>query len=298
MLDFHKITLNDGPWMREILKKTHHMSCEYCFGNHYAWQKTYDARVCRVNAYYIVGLRNDEGEDGISFLYPAGTGDIRPVIEALLKHCHEVGIRFRMHSMEEADKAELLRLFPGKFEITEHRDYADYVYRVSDLINLAGKKYHGKRNHLARFYENNWSFEPITADNVAECLEMNQRWSLENADTKEDGVLAERCAVRLCLTHMEELGCFGGLLRVNGEVAAYTVGERLSSDTVVVHFEKAFSRIQGAYPAINREFLSRMCGDYTYVNREEDLGIEGLRRAKESYHPAFLVTKYGVTLVK
>ena len=121
---------------------------------------------------------------------------------------------------------------------------------------------------------------------------------MENADTKEDGVLAERCAVRLCLTHMEELGCFGGLLRVNGAVAAYTVGERLNSDTVVVHFEKAFSRIQGAYPAINREFLSRMCRDYAYVNREEDLGIEGLRRAKESYHPAFLVTKYGVTLAK
>lgn len=298
MLDFHKITLNDGPWMREILQKTHHMSCEYCFGNHYVWQKTYDARVCRINDYYIVGLRNDEGEDGISFLYPAGVGDIRPVIEALLKHCHEVGIRFRMHSMEEADKEELLRLFPEKFEITEHRDYADYVYRVSDLVNLSGKKYHGKRNHLARFYENDWSFEPITPDNVAECLEMNHRWSVENADTKEDGVLAERCAVRLCLTHMEELGCFGGLLRVNGEVAAYTVGERLNSDTVVVHFEKAFSRIQGAYPAINREFLSRMCRDYAYVNREEDLGIEGLRRAKESYHPAFLVTKYGVTLAK
>lgn len=298
MLDFHKITMSDGPWMREILKKTYHMSCEYCFGNHYAWQKTYDARVCRVNDYYIVGLRNDEGEDGISFLYPAGTGDIKPVIEALLKHCHETGIRFRMHSMEEADREELLRLFPGKFVITEHRDYADYVYRVSDLVNLSGKKYHGKRNHLARFYENDWSFEPITADNVAECLEMNHRWSVENADTKEDGVLAERCAIRLCLTHMEELGCFGGLLRVNGEVAAYTVGERLNSDTVVVHFEKAFSRIQGAYPAINREFLSRMCGGYTYVNREEDLGIEGLRRAKESYHPAFLVTKYGVTLAK
>ncbi len=298
MLDFHKITLNDGPWMRGILQKTHHMSCEYCFGNHYVWQKTYDARVCRINDYYIVGLRNDEGEDGISFLYPAGVGDIRPVIEALLKHCHEVGIRFRMHSMEEADKEELLRLFPEKFEITEHRDYADYVYRVSDLVNLSGKKYHGKRNHLARFYENDWSFEPITPDNVAECLEMNHRWSVENADTKEDGVLAERCAVRLCLTHMEELGCFGGLLRVNGAVAAYTVGERLNSDTVVVHFEKAFSRIQGAYPAINREFLSRMCRDYAYVNREEDLGIEGLRRAKESYHPAFLVTKYGVTLAK
>ena len=274
------------------------MSCEYCFGNHYAWQKTYDARVCRINDYYVVGLRNDEGEDGISFLYPAGVGDIRPVIEALLKHCHEVGIRFRMHSMEKADKEELLRLFPEKFEITEHRDYADYVYRVSDLVNLSGKKYHGKRNHLARFYENDWSFEPITPDNVAECLEMNHRWSVENADTKEDGVLAERCAIRLCLTHMEELGCFGGLLRVNGEVAAYTVGERLNSDTVVVHFEKAFSRIQGAYPAINREFLSQMCRDYTYVNREEDLGIEGLRRAKESYHPAFLVTKYGVTLAK
>ena len=298
MLDFHKITLNDGPWMRGILQKTHHMSCEYCFGNHYVWQKTYDARVCRINDYYIVGLRNDEGEDGISFLYPAGVGDIRPVIEALLKHCHEVGIRFRMHSMEEADKEELLRLFPEKFEITEHRDYADYVYRVSDLVNLSGKKYHGKRNHLARFYENDWSFEPITPDNVAECLEMNHRWSVENADTKEDGVLAERCAVRLCLTHMEELGCFGGLLRVNGAVAASTVGERLNSDTVVVHFEKAFSRIQGAYPAINREFLSRMCRDYAYVNREEDLGIEGLRRAKESYHPAFLVTKYGVTLAK
>ena len=298
MLDFHKLTLQDGPWMREILSRTHHMSCEYCFGNHYAWHRTYDARVCRINDYYIVALRNDEGENGISFLYPAGTGEIKPVMEALLAYCRSQGIRFRMHSVEEADKEQLIRLFPGKFCITEHRDYADYVYLVSDLVNLSGKKYHGKRNHLAHFYKNNWSFEPITAANVSECLEMNRQWSIENAELKEEGVLAERCAIRLCMTHLEELGCFGGLLRVDGKVVAYTVGERLNSDTVGVHFEKAFSHIQGAYPAINREFLAQMCQGYTYVNREEDLGIAGLRRAKESYHPLFLVAKYGVTLAE
>ena len=98
--------------------------------------------------------------------------------------------------------------------------------------------------------------------------------------------------------HFEELGFSGALLKLDGAVVAYTVGEPLHSDTFVVHFEKAFSHIQGAYPAINREFLAQMCQGYTYVNREEDLGIAGLRRAKESYHPLFLVAKYGVTLAE
>ncbi len=201
-----------------------------------------------------------------------------------------------MHSLLEEKRVELEDLFPGKFIIEEDRDLADYIYKSEDLINLSGKKYHGKRNHIKRFKDNNWSFETLTDENMEDCLEMNRQWCVLNDCGMDESKKAEFCAVKQSFKYYKELGFFGGLLRVDGRVIAYTMAERLNSNTVNVHIEKAFSDIQGAYPAINHEFVFNMASEYEYVNREEDLGIEGLRKAKLSYNPAILLSKYGVSL--
>lgn len=296
-MEFKKITIEDKPWIDNILKKKKHLSCEYCFGNHFIWKNAYDVEIIQFSeGFFVASLMNDEGVDGRSFLYPAGVGNVKPVIEQLLDYCSQNKIEFRMHSATFEDKQELDRLFPGKFECTADRDYADYIYNASDLTNLSGKKYHGKRNHIARFKERDWSFEPITSDNFAECQEMNELWCVENNCGMDPDIIQECCAVKRSFKYFNELGFFGGLLRVDGRVVAYTFAEALNEEVVAVHMEKAFSDIQGAYAAINREFVANMCQSYLYINREEDLGVEGLRKAKLSYHPAILLEKYSVKL--
>lgn len=296
MITFQELTLEDKDWINEILRSCHYMSCEYCFGNHFIWKNAYREKVARIGGYYTILLHDDEGERGTSFLFPAGHGDIKPVIEELLAYCEQEGLEFCLHSMPEEFIPVMEEHFPDRFLFSANRDYSDYIYTVEDLTTLAGKKYHGKRNHLARFRERDWAFEPLTDANFDECLAMNRKWCIQNDCGRDEGIKAEQCAVRRSFEYFKELDFFGGILRVDGTVIAYTIAERLNFNTVVVHMEKALSDIQGAYTAINREFVANMCQDYVYVNREEDLGVEGLRKAKLSYRPAILLPKYEVKL--
>lgn len=294
MLELRKISLDDKDWIDDILNKYNNMSCEYSFGNNYMWANVYDLKVAEYNGFYIAALNE---ENGISFQYPAGIGDIKPVIEELIKYCQEHSLKFMLHGITTDAKDNLEKLFPNRFEFENNRDYSDYIYNREDLALLAGKKYHGKRNHVKRFKDNNWSFEKITPDNISDCLEMNRKWCEVNDCGIDPEKRKEACAIKRAFDKFFELGFFGGLLRVDGEVVAYSFGERLNSDTVVVHVEKAFGSIQGAYPTINQEFVLNLTEGYKYINREEDLGVEGLRKAKMSYYPAILLDKYSVVLL-
>ena len=155
-----------------------------------------------------------------------------------------------------------------------------------------------KRNHINKFkimYEDRWSYEPMTKDNVEDCFQMALKWRNENGCEEDLEKNAEICVTLNSLRLFEELGLKGGVLRIDGEVAAFTVGEPICSDTFGVHIEKAYAEVQGAYPMINQQFVSHECMDYKYVNREEDTGAEGLRKAKMSYRPVFMVEKGTVT---
>ena len=144
-------------------------------------------------------------------------------------------------------------------------------------------------------YEDRWSYEPTTKDNVEDCFQMALKWRNENGCEEDLEKNAEICVTLNSLRLFEELGLKGGVLRIDGEVAAFTVGEPICSDTFGVHIEKAYAEVQGAYPMINQQFVSHECMDYKYVNREEDTGAEGLRKAKMSYRPVFMVEKGTVT---
>ena len=197
------------------------------------------------------------------------------------------------------DNFELLeKWYPGRFQIEYERDNADYVYESEKLAALPGKKLHGKRNHVNKFksiYANRWSYESISRENVEECFQMALRWRNDNGCNEDLEKNAEMCVTLNALRLFEELGLTGGVLRVDGEIVAFTIGEPVCSDTFVVHIEKAYAEIPGAYNMINQQFVEHECMDYTYVNREEDTGAEGLRRAKLSYRPVFLVEKGTVT---
>ena len=284
--DFRTPELSDRAWVEPLLAQSGFRGCLYTFGNNYVWKDAYNVKICRWNDFYA--LQNSDHSDTPRFLYPAGKGNIELFIKALRGYCAELKIPLKMSANKECTE-KLLAIYP---EITVHadRDGFDYVYNTSDLAELRGRKYHSKRNHLNRFYENDWSFEVINADNIQFCREVLEQWL--NADNDDEEKLTEAEVVRKSLADYSALGYRGGVLFADGKPQAFTFGERSSNDTFVVHVEKALLDFQGAYTAVNCEFAKTLVNEYPYINREEDAGSEGLRRAKLSYHPAFLEEKY------
>lgn len=292
MLNFKPITLEDREWAIPLLKASDFQGSEYSFTSNYIWGAQYNINVCRFQDRYMIY----SGKRRPSFLFPAGSSDAAEAIGALLQHCRELNIPFHMHGICESAKAELEAAFPGKFHFEQDRDNFDYIYTSESLISLSGKKLHAKRNHINQFKLNDWSFEQITPETREECLEMNAKWCAVNGCSEDVSKQKEVCAVRKAFRDYDTLGLVGGILRVDGEMVGYTLGEPLNSDTFVVHIEKAFSDVRGAYPTINNEFVSHCATNFTYINREEDMGLEGLRKSKLSYQPAILLTKYTAVL--
>ena len=183
---------------------------------------------------------------------------------------------------------------PGQFRFTADRDYADYLYLRSDLATLSGKRFQPKRNHVNKFKRTyaNYAYTPITPDHIRECLLLEQEWCQANDCDKQEGTGNERRALTYALEHFDELQLTGGILHVEGQIAAFSFGSPINQDTFGVHVEKADTRIEGAYAMINYEFANHVPEQYTYLNREEDLGIEGLRKAKLSYQPTIILEKY------
>ena len=208
----------------------------------------------------------------------------------------EAPFRIRYVTKEQFDLIETV--CPGKFHFEPTRNYWDYVYETEKLKNLSGRKYHGKKNHINKFLRDypDWSFESITDENVEECFQMGLKWRVLNDCDELYEKRIEMCVALNSLRLLKELHLTGGLLRVNGQVVAYTIGEKVKDDTFVVHIEKALTDVEGAYTVINQQFVEHAMDGIPYVNREDDTGDEGLREAKESYHPVMMVEKGEVTL--
>lgn len=293
MLDFRKAELSDKPLVEEYLRKADYRGCEYTFGNLLMWSDHYNTEIAFADDFCYE--KTGSGDDTM-FIYPYGCGDVRTAISHIGEYAAENSLKTTVCANKDIT-VKITELFPNaKAEL--YRDFCDYVYLADDLENLKGKRFHAKRNHLNRFYENDWSYEPMSAANIPECLAMNERWRAENVvenfDDSEDK-LTELNVVERSLEMFGELGYTGGVLRVNGEVQAFTFGEHSAADTFVVHAEKALKTYQGAYTAINREFVKSLGGRYKYINREEDTGAENLRKAKMSYNPVFLEEKFLIT---
>jgi hypothetical protein len=288
MLEFKKPEIQDRQWVQELTRQSDFRGCEYTFGNTYMWSPFYDIQLARYKDFYLVKNR-------YGFLFPAGSGDIREIVCILQEYCADTPLRF---TNTDRKNLEFLKgLYGDSIEVSTNRDFYDYVYEFDTLSRLCGKRLHSKRNHLNRFYENDWKFEPITPCNIEEVTAMHNNWCDERDIYSDPDKLREAQAVIRGLECFFELGLVGGIIRVDGVIQAYTFGESVgnsANDTFVVHVEKAFTEFQGTYAAINREFVNYACGDYLYINREEDMGAENLRKAKMSYCPTFFVEKYRV----
>lgn len=299
-LNFQRIEITDKEHAEECLRRSDFRGSEYTFGNNFVWRKAYNVEICFYENFYF--MKQGTGDD-TRFVYPAGgSGDIdeaRYVVGLIREYAEENALPLEI--IANKDMTDNIAAAFTKSRVKQQRDYYDYVYLAEELENLKGKKFHSKRNHLNRFYENDWSFEPLTSENIPECIEMNKLWRSENIDncavSKEESQskIEELCVVECSFKHFDELKYTGGVLRVNGEVQAFTFGEPSADNCFVVHVEKALRKYQGAYTAINREFVKSLNGRYEYINREEDTGSEGLRKAKLSYNPVFMEEKFQIS---
>ncbi len=286
-LEWQPISLAHKERYATILKKSPQRSADRFFANLYIWNEVYHQEIAfgEDTAFIRFGKAND-----YHYLPPVG-GDLQTAAALLL--ASEPALSFA--AATEAEAEWLLAAYPGTFSVTEARDFADYLYDATALANLAGKKLHAKRNHINAFTAaHDWMIRPLTPDDLGHCLQIFDGWASMQAGAS---VKNERRATERAFAAFDELELEGAILCVDGKTAAFTVGS-VSGDTLDVHFEKALPDLAGAYPVINREFVRMMLRkhpDLALVNREDDMGLENLRRAKLSYRPALLLRKFTLT---
>ena len=298
MIDFKPITVSDKPIYEEYLRVSRPRGCEFSFLNVYLWG---EQSFALLNGCLVLLSRFNKT---CYYSYPFGNGDVLKTIHDIIADSRERGIPCCLNGLLPEEKAFIEEHFPDVFVFSTSLDSYDYVYDIDNLATLAGKKYHGKRNHINCFYETypDAVTEPLSPENIADVAKMAKLWY----DEREKRVPAhtferERAALRKLFAEFSTLAPEGLVLKNGDDILAFTVGTPFYADTFDVHFEKAAADTDGAYTVINREFakhIKEKYPDVRYLDREEDMGLEGLRRAKQSYRPTFMLTEWRAKLIE
>jgi len=287
------IAIRDREAFRGLFAELRPRQSEFTFTNLLMWRDAYQLRVSQVDEAIAIFSWRADLEDSF-LLPPLGPGANADAVRRCLEHMAREGHAPRLARATEEDLTRL-GLSEAEFLIEPDRDQWDYVYLVRDLIELRGNRYHGKRNHLEQFvgrYE--FRYRPLTPELVSTCVELQDRWCDEKHCDLVATLRSENRAVKEALTQFELLGITGGCIEIAGKVEAFSLGELLNPEVVVIHIEKANAAFHGLYQVVNQQYLERAWPGVQYVNREQDLGIPGLRQAKQSYHPHHMVGKFTV----
>ena len=298
MISFEPPSLSDRCWATALAALEGPPLCDYSFPVLFCWQQTYGFQIARLNRRMLVRLESSRGP---AYLWPVGDGDPTPALEALTREAHSQGHPLRLICLGQYHKNWLADRYPGRFAFAEVRDSFDYLYSVDRLADLPGKKLHAKRNHIHQLDDHcpGWTWAPLTEEDIPDCLAMSEDWYQEARLRDTPDALStledEHRALCLAMEYRRPLGLEGVVLRWQGEVFAFALGAPLTDTVFDVHFERARNDIQGAYPAVNRSFAQYVRNRYPrirYLNREDDMGIEGLRKAKLSYYPDYLQVNF------
>lgn len=296
MLSFSEISVNDKEMFSERILKYGAQASDICFTSIYMWAEALNFKFVEIGGLVCV----------ISFtstfkpycLPPFGDmagGDFEKAIVELKRFFDEKGwhLMFRRFVKKDVERLKEIKFLEYKAEYS--RDASDYVYLREDLVKLSGKMYDGKRNHISRFkreHEGNYEYLDMKHEDIEECMALSKQYCTSGGKECVGCDTCEKVANWRVLKNFEKLGCKGGVVKLNGDIKAFTVGEMLNANTSVTHIEKADKDINGLYPFINQQFCTNGFPEAMYINREEDMGIEGLRRAKLSYHPTRMEDKY------
>lgn len=297
MISFHPLTLADKDFIQSHLFETDYRNCDYCFMNLISWRFLYQTEVANHHDHLVIRFKAN-GHN--AYLPPVGVGHDAEVIQSLVDDAQQMGEPFLMLGVCEKAFALIDEALPGYFYATANRDYSDYIYSRQALSTFSGKKLQPKRNFVNRFIKEHpdYHFEPLSPKHFDDCLKLYELWE----SNKEEPVSAnelynnetETRSLRNVFQHWEQLGGMGGVLYVGNQIVAFTYGAPINHNTFDVCAEKADTRFTGAFATINREFVKQLPEQFTLINREEDLGIAGLRQSKLSYHPEQILHKYTV----
>ncbi|MFH0877783.1 MAG: phosphatidylglycerol lysyltransferase domain-containing protein [Candidatus Omnitrophota bacterium] len=281
------LALKDKPLLDRLFKSCPPVISEFTFTNLFAWRRAYHFSLARLDDAVLVV---SEKEDGLQIFDPLARPDkkARAIEQCFQKAGPAARVIFRR--VPEATAA----LVKGRgLRIEEDRDNFDYLYKTKDMMELSGKKFDAKRNFIKRFKDaQEFGYERCTKANIRQCLDFQEEWCLAKDCQHTEGLLREKEAMREMLAHFDELKITGGMIVIGGKVEAVTLGEELNPETFVIHVEKANGKFIGIYQALQQLFAADAARHCLYINREQDLGVPGLRQAKESYHPCAMVKKY------
>ncbi len=297
-LEFRPISWRDKSLYDRYFPDGLERGCEFSFANLYLWGRQ---NLCEAHGHIVLFSHFDRKS---VYPYPVGEGDKREVLDAIIADARARGISCRITGISAEARETLSSLYPGLFRFYCDEGSFDYVYDINDLADLAGKKYHAKRNHVARFWEAcpDAVAEPLNESNLEAAKRMVDAWYEDKKRDNPNGDYhLEEEAIAKAFRHFTDIGMDGMVLRRGDEVLAVTMGNRFREDMVDVNFEKARTDIQGAYAAINCEFARFLREKYPtlrFLDREEDMGIEGLRRAKRSYYPHHQIEKCWACMVE
>lgn len=297
LTEFHPISISDKDIIIPRLRAENSRSSDYNFGNLIMWDSRFQKHIAVFEDRLIIDIRKARCPklECPYFVFPVGSGALRPAIDFMKEYSVQKGCNFSIRGITDEQRALLENELPGRFEFHEKRNSFDYIYLAEKLSTFSGKKLHSKRNFCNRFEKTySWDFVRLTPELIPGCLELYHKW-LSDMDMSADGVKDEFNAINTGFENWDALDLEGGVLRVEGGIVGFTVGERASDDTYNVHFEKALNSHPGAYPMVCREFARQIMSDHpdiVYLNREDDMGHENLRKAKMDYYPEFLLKKY------
>lgn len=293
MLDFKPIEKEKIEEYKTYYDYTNALGCEFNFVSGYLWNKEYKLRVAIFDDTLIKAYFRDDTRVW-GYCMPGGK-NVRGAVEAVFQDASERGQTAQFAYMSMAERVKLETLFPDRFTYEREPENQDYIYTSRDLATLAGKKFHAKRNHISKFYRtyaDNSCFQTLDEHNLPDAMRVMELWCEENGiNPKEHG---EYAVFKTACDNFEFLHMHGAVLYVDRKPVAMTMGSEISPKCFDVNFEKALREYDGVYAVINNEFAKTLT-KYEYINREEDLGLEGLRKAKLSYNPAIIYDRFSAT---
>lgn len=293
-INFQPLVKEDKAIFDEFFKNRYYENSHFNFTNLFMWRSAYQIMWAVEDQVLYLKATWEEEEFA---LQPIGPEEkMQQAIANWVAYFQEKNKPFFMYGVEKSMVLELEKYSEAEFIIEEDRDNFDYVYHSEDLIHLAGRKYHSKKNHLNSFKKSypEAEYKPITEELITQCKLNINGWYKKHGTFDDPILTTERNAIIEVLNNFDYLNLQGGALILDHRVVAFTFGEELNTDTAVIHVEKADPDIRGAYSAINQGFVEAAWSHLTYINREEDMGLEGLRKAKNSYKPIKMIEKFNV----
>lgn len=293
MLNFELIEKNDINYFKQFYDYSEAFGCDTNLLNAYLWRNEYNIKFAVYDDTLIKAYFKDD-DTVWGYCMPTGK-NVKKALKQILVDAQERKAKPMFVMLTNAQRAVLESTLPSKFEFVRSPENQDYIYLTKDLVMLSGKKFHAKRNHISKFYRtySDTHFETIDSSNEQDVMQVVRDWCKENGYNPK--AFEELAVIKEALEMREDFGLSGAVLYVDDKPVAMTLGSKISDNVYDINFEKALRQYDGVYAVINNEFAKTLT-DYEYINREEDMGIEGLRKSKLSYNPVIILDRYNATL--